>query len=91
MHQCLGLFRYPFDPSLHICFVIFSVLFRRLYPKITVTDATGNELVSITAERDYGHMFISSASIRTGGTYTVNINGSAAASITVGSSITNYN
>ena len=67
------------------------MLFRRLYPKITVTDASGNELVSITAERDYGHMFISSASIRTGGTYTVYINGSAAASITVGSSITNYN
>ena len=59
--------------------------------KITVTDASGNELVSITAERDYGHMFISSASIQTGGTYTVNINGSAAANITVGSSVTNYN
>ncbi len=59
--------------------------------KITVTDASGNELVSITAERNYGHMYISSASIQTGGTYTVNINGSAAASITVSSSITNYN
>ena len=58
--------------------------------KITVTDVSGEEIISITAERDYGHMFISDAAMQERNTYTIIINGTAAANVKADSSITTY-
>lgn len=58
--------------------------------KISVTDASGKEIVSMTAERDFGHMFISDPSMQEGNTYTIIFNGTAAANVEAGNSITIY-
>ena len=70
--------------------LIYAFISGRAGDKIAVTDASGKEIVSMTAERDYGHMFISDAAMQVGNTYTISINGTAAANVAANSSITTY-
>lgn len=57
---------------------------------ISLMDSIGNEILSMTAEKQFGHIVVSSPDIKNGETYTIYVDGSSAAQVTVSSMVTTF-